>query len=86
MQTRLGSRVAVALASASGYSSDWTPSLGTSLCRGSGPRNSKKTKKKRKERKRKAFLSARKVLLDTESKTNMESEMKTQRVGVPTGL
>ena len=26
--------------------SDWTPSLGTSICHGSGPRNGKKTKKK----------------------------------------
>ena len=25
---------------------DWTPSLGTSICRGSGPRKGKKTKKK----------------------------------------
>uniref|UniRef100_A0A8D1A626 DUF1725 domain-containing protein n=1 Tax=Sus scrofa TaxID=9823 RepID=A0A8D1A626_PIG len=30
---------------ASGYSSDWTPSLGTSICHGSGPRNGKKKKK-----------------------------------------
>ena len=37
-----------------GYSSDWIPSLGTSTCRGSGPRNGKKTeKKKKKERKKK---------------------------------
>uniref|UniRef100_A0A8D1S9D3 DUF1725 domain-containing protein n=1 Tax=Sus scrofa TaxID=9823 RepID=A0A8D1S9D3_PIG len=28
-----------------GYSSDSTPSLGTSICRGSGPRNTKKRKK-----------------------------------------
>jgi len=42
----LGSCVAVAVAKASGYSSDSTPSLGTSICRGSGPRNGKKTKKK----------------------------------------
>ena len=46
LQTRLGSRVAVALAEAGGYSSDSTPSLGTSICHGSGPRNSKKKKKK----------------------------------------
>ena len=30
----LGSRVAVALAWASGYGSDWTLSLGTSVCQG----------------------------------------------------
>ena len=51
---RLGSRVAVALAEAGGYSSDSTPRLGTSICCGSGPRNSnnnndKKTKDKKKE-------------------------------------
>ena len=40
LQTRLGSCVAVALAQAGGYSSDLTPSLGTSICRGSGPKNS----------------------------------------------
>ena len=42
-QTRLGSCVAVAYAG--GYSSDSTPRLGTSLCRGCSP---KKTKRKRK--------------------------------------
>ena len=46
-QTRLRSSVAMAVAQASGYSSDSTPSLGTSICRGSGPRNNKKTKKKK---------------------------------------
>ena len=46
---RLGSGVAVA--KAGGYSSDWTPSLGTSICHGSGPRKGKKTKKKKKENK-----------------------------------
>ena len=51
LQTRLGSSVAVALAQAGGYSSDSTPSLGTSICRGSGPRRGKKTKKKEKKRK-----------------------------------
>ena len=40
----LGPRVAVALASAGGYSSDKTPSLGTSICR--GPRKDKKKTKK----------------------------------------
>ena len=38
LQTWLGSCVAVALAWASGYSSDSTPSLETSICRGSGPK------------------------------------------------
>ena len=31
---------------AGSYSSDWTPSLGTSICRGNGPRKAKKKKKK----------------------------------------
>ena len=45
----LGSRLAVALAQAGGYSSDLTPSLGTSICLGSSPRNSKKTKRQKKK-------------------------------------
>ena len=57
-QTRLGSCVAVALAQAGGYSSDQTPSLGISICRWIGPRNSnnnnnnnnKKDKKKKKKK------------------------------------
>ena len=36
-----------------GYSSDSTPSLGTSICCRCGPRKGKKKKKKRKEKKRK---------------------------------
>ena len=50
---RLGSRVAVAVAvvQASGYSSDSTPSLGTSICHGRGPRKGKKTKKEKKKKK-----------------------------------
>ena len=34
MQAQLGSRLAVAVAQAGGYSSDLTPSLGTSMCLG----------------------------------------------------
>ena len=45
---RLGSRIAVAVAS--GYRSDSIPSLGTSICCESGPRNGKKTEKKKKSR------------------------------------
>ena len=46
-QTRLGSSVAVALAWASSYSSDWTPSLGgTSMCHGRSPRKDQKTPQK----------------------------------------
>ena len=46
-QTRLRSGVAVAVAQASSYSSDSTPSLGTSICHKCGP----KKKKERKTRK-----------------------------------
>ena len=42
-QTRLGSGIAAAVVQAGSCSSDLTPSLGTSICRGCGP---KKTKKK----------------------------------------
>ena len=35
---RLRSRVAVAVVYVGGYSSYWTPSLGTSICRGYGPK------------------------------------------------
>ena len=38
----LRSRIAVALVEAGGYSSDWTPSLGTSMCY--GPRQDNKAK------------------------------------------
>ena len=44
LQTWLRSRVAVGLVQASGYSSDWTPGRGTSICRRSGPRKGKKPK------------------------------------------
>ena len=44
---QLGSGIAVAVVEASGYGSDSTPSLGTSMCRGSGSRKGKKTKKKK---------------------------------------
>ena len=45
-QTRLGSGVAAAVAEASGYGFDWTPSLGTSICCGCGPKKQKPKKKK----------------------------------------
>ena len=38
----LGSGVAVAVAVAGSYSSDSTPSLGTSICHGCGPEETKK--------------------------------------------
>ena len=44
LQMSLGSGVAVALAQASGYSFNSTPSLGTFICLGCGPRKDKKNK------------------------------------------
>ena len=41
-QTWLGPHVAVAVAQAGSYSSDSTPSLGTSICCGCGPKEKKK--------------------------------------------
>ena len=43
MQTQFRSCIAVALLKAGGYSSDWTPSLGISMCHRSSPRNGKNT-------------------------------------------
>ena len=48
-QTQLGSCVAVAVVEDGSYSSDSTPSLGMSICRGCSPKKTKKRKKKRKE-------------------------------------
>ena len=45
-QTWLGSGVAVALAQAGSNSSNQTPSLGTSICRGRGPQRTKDKKNK----------------------------------------
>ena len=60
MSCGVGSRVAVALAYASGYSSSWTPSLGTSVCHGSSPRKTKKKKKKKKPLQRQLLVLQRK--------------------------
>ena len=49
-QMWLESGVAVAVAVTGSYSSDSTPSLGTSICHGSGPRKGKKTKIKKEKR------------------------------------
>ena len=48
-QMKLRSRVAVAAAWAGGYSSDSTPSLGTSMCHRCGPKKTKRQKKKKKK-------------------------------------
>ena len=42
-QTRLASHIAEAVAMAGSYSSNWTPSLGTSICRERGPKKQNKT-------------------------------------------
>ena len=52
-QTWLGSDVAVAVVEAHSYSSNWTPSLGTSTCLGCSPKKQKKKKKKKKNKKEK---------------------------------
>ena len=44
-QIQLRSQVAVALVQAGGYSSNQTPSLGTSICRGYGPKSTNRKKK-----------------------------------------
>ena len=49
LQTQLGSCVAVTVVYASSFSSDWTPSLGTSICSRCSPKKTKDKKKKRKE-------------------------------------
>ena len=43
-QIWLRSRIDMALAQTGCYSSNWTPSLGTSICHGYSPRKGKKTK------------------------------------------
>ena len=43
-QTQLRSDVAVAVVEASSCSSEWTPSLGTSICHGCGPEKKKEKK------------------------------------------
>ena len=48
-QTQLGSGIAVPVAEAGSYSSNLTPSLGTSICRGCGPKKQKKKKTKNKK-------------------------------------
>ena len=53
LQIQLGSCVAVAVVEACNYSSDWTPSLETSICHGCGPKRQKGKKKKKEEKKRK---------------------------------
>ena len=49
LQMRLGSCIVMAVVSASGYSSDLTPTLGTSICHRCGPKKEKKKKKQERE-------------------------------------
>ena len=51
-QMWLGSCTAVAVAWAGGYSSDWTSTLGTSICLGCGPKKTKKKKNKKTKNKK----------------------------------
>ena len=55
-QMRLRSGVAVAVVQASSCSLDWTPSLGSSICRGCGPKRTKDKKKKEKKGKKVFYL------------------------------
>ena len=50
LQMQLRLHVTVAVVEAGSYSSDWTPSLGTSICHGYGPK-SQKTKQNKKTQK-----------------------------------
>ena len=52
-KTGLRSRIVGAVVEAGGYSSDWTPSLGTSIYQRYGPRKDKKKEKKTKKKKKK---------------------------------
>ena len=76
-QMWLGSSIAVTVAQAGSCSSDLTPSLGTStsICRGSGPRNSnnKKDKKDKKKKKKKKQKKKKKIYLQKDyHRTSME--------------
>ena len=51
-QMRLRSCIAVAMAVAGNYSSHSTPSLGTSICCGNGPKKTKQNKKQNKQTKK----------------------------------
>ena len=47
LQTQLGRGFAAAVVEAGNCSSDWTPSLAASMCRGCGPKKTKKKKRKK---------------------------------------
>ena len=48
MRLRFCVAVAVAVVSAGSHRTDWTPSLGTSICRRCGPKRPKKKKREKK--------------------------------------
>ena len=54
-QIRLGSPIAVAVVQAAGYSSDSTPSLGTSICRKCSPKKTKRQKKRKNKKQNWAY-------------------------------
>ena len=58
----LGSGVAVAVVEAGGYSYNWTPNLGASICCGCGPGKDKKTKKKKLYEQVTIFIHNEKIL------------------------
>ena len=51
-QTQFGSHIAMAVVQAGSYSSNQTPSLGTSICCGCSPEKTQSQKKKRRRRRR----------------------------------
>ena len=65
MQTRLRSGVAVTVAQASSYSSDSTSSLGTSMCHGCSPKETKRERKKERKKKRKEGRKTKKKEKET---------------------
>ena len=56
-----GSGIAVAVAVAESYSSNYTPSLGTSICCRYGPKNQKKKKKEKDIIKHKSFCTKKEI-------------------------
>ena len=63
LQMQLRSGIAVAVAYASGYSSDSTPSLGTSICHGCSPKKFKRQKKKERKKERNMNLKNKELRL-----------------------
>ena len=81
---QLGSRVAVA--QAGGYSSDSTPSLGTSTCHGSSPRNGKKKTKKKQTKEMKSTKKGKKKTKKKKKKKKREKNSSTSKIINPTHI